>query len=313
MATYKEIHGIKVQYRDSDATAIEGDVWYNSSTGKLKMYASVGSWASGNAINTSRKQMGAAGIFTAGLIFAGETSGFEDASEEFNGSSWTEGDDCNTTGSNLMGCGTQTAALRAGGYNGSYLNKTEEYNGSSWTEVNNMPHNHDSHTGSFGTQTAGLAVTGNQSPGPSTKVGVFEYDGTKWTTGTSVNTAKEAAGGFGTSTTGMIASNNQGTEQWNGSAWTEGADNNTVRYLYGGASGASGTDGMIFGGSGTEAETETWNGTSWTEVADLATARTAGGVGNSSSTAVAAGGGPSIQTTSEEWSYAATAETIAFD
>ena len=39
MANYKEIHGIKVQYRDSDATAVEGDVWYNSAQGTLKMYA----------------------------------------------------------------------------------------------------------------------------------------------------------------------------------------------------------------------------------------------------------------------------------
>ena len=49
MATYKEIHGVNVQYRESDAPEIEGDVWYNSSTGKLRMYASVGSWATGGA------------------------------------------------------------------------------------------------------------------------------------------------------------------------------------------------------------------------------------------------------------------------
>jgi hypothetical protein len=47
MATYKEIHGVKVQYRDSDATAIEGDVWYNRSTGLLKMYSAAGAWSSG--------------------------------------------------------------------------------------------------------------------------------------------------------------------------------------------------------------------------------------------------------------------------
>ena len=58
MATYKEIHGVKVQYRDSDATAIEGDVWYNSSTGLLKMYAAVGSWASGGNLNTARDYVG---------------------------------------------------------------------------------------------------------------------------------------------------------------------------------------------------------------------------------------------------------------
>ena len=54
MATYKEIHGVKVQYRDSDATAIEGDVWYNSSTGKLKMYSGLGAWSSGGNLNTGR-------------------------------------------------------------------------------------------------------------------------------------------------------------------------------------------------------------------------------------------------------------------
>ena len=54
MATYKEIHGVNIQYRDSDATAIEGDVWYNAFAAKLKMYAAAGSWASGNAINTGR-------------------------------------------------------------------------------------------------------------------------------------------------------------------------------------------------------------------------------------------------------------------
>ena len=73
MATYKEIHGVKVQYRDSDATAIEGDVWYNSSTGKLKMYASLGSWATGGALTTARASSGGAGTQTAALAFGGST------------------------------------------------------------------------------------------------------------------------------------------------------------------------------------------------------------------------------------------------
>ena len=55
MATYKEIHGVKVQYRDSDATAIEGDVWYNRSTGKLKMYITAGAWSSGGNINQGKQ------------------------------------------------------------------------------------------------------------------------------------------------------------------------------------------------------------------------------------------------------------------
>ena len=61
MATYKAIHGVKVQYRDSDATAVEGDVWYNKSTGLLKMYGAAGSWATGGNINTARVTLAGAG------------------------------------------------------------------------------------------------------------------------------------------------------------------------------------------------------------------------------------------------------------
>ena len=72
MATYKEIHGVNVQYRDSDATAIEGDVWYNASFGLLKMYAAAGSWASSNAMNSGRgRAVGSAGTQTAGLAMGG--------------------------------------------------------------------------------------------------------------------------------------------------------------------------------------------------------------------------------------------------
>ena len=57
------------------------------------------------------------------------------------------------------------------------------------------------------------------------------------------------------------------------------------------ASGASGTSGLIFGGTGFIAVTQEWNGTSWTEVADLATGRDQlGGTGQSALTALAFGG-----------------------
>ena len=96
MATYKAIHGVNIQYRDSDATVIEGDVWYNSSTGKLKMYSAVGAWASGGNMNTGRKAPGGgAGTLTAGLIFGGGDPDIADA-ETYDGSSWTEVNNLNT-------------------------------------------------------------------------------------------------------------------------------------------------------------------------------------------------------------------------
>ena len=69
MATYKEIHGVKIQYRESDATAVEGDVWYNASAGKLKMFSAVGAWASGGDLNVGRLSAAAAGSQTAALYF----------------------------------------------------------------------------------------------------------------------------------------------------------------------------------------------------------------------------------------------------
>ena len=61
MATYKEIHGINIQSRDSDPTAVEGDVWYNDTKSLLKMFAAAGSWASGGNMNTARGFHGMAG------------------------------------------------------------------------------------------------------------------------------------------------------------------------------------------------------------------------------------------------------------
>ena len=76
MATYKEIHGVKVQYRDSDATAIEGDVWYNRSTGKLKMYSAVGSWASGGTMAIASTNRYGFGTQSAAGMAAGTGSYF---------------------------------------------------------------------------------------------------------------------------------------------------------------------------------------------------------------------------------------------
>ena len=134
MATYKEIHGVKVQYRDSDATAIEGDVWYNASTGLLKMYAAAGAWASGGNLTSAREQLGGSGIQTAGLVFGGNPSAL---TESYNGSTWTEVGDLSTGKANggPSSNGTSTAALYFGGYTTDNSATNESYDGTSWTEL----------------------------------------------------------------------------------------------------------------------------------------------------------------------------------
>ena len=306
MANYKNIKGFSIQYLDSDPpNPIEGQIWFNSTSQTFKGAEAggmaAGTWASAASLNTALRNRAAAGIYTAGLVFGGEPPATANT-EEYNGTSWSEQNDLSTTGYNMLGCGTQTAALRHGGYNGSGLNVTEKYDGTSWTTGNTTPVGINSHTGSFGTQTAALAVSGNQPPG--TVVGVFAYNGTDWTVSASVNTAKEAAGGFGTTTSGLVTGlSGQGTESWDGTSWTEVAEKNTDRALYGGASGTGNTDGLVYGGTPpTTGKTEFWNGTSWTELADMATSRTTSGVGNSSVNALAAAGNlPPVTSATEEW------------
>ena len=167
MANYKEIHGVQVQYRDSDAPEIEGDVWYNASTGKLKMYASLGSWASGDNINTARIENGGCGTSTATLTFGGKvpapsTTGI---TESYNGSTWTETGDLNTArGESGDNIGTQTAALAVGGGpTGGAYEDVESFNGTSWTEITDINTGRWAMGGS-GTTTAAI-VFGGGAPG----------------------------------------------------------------------------------------------------------------------------------------------------
>jgi len=77
MATYKEIRGVNIQSLDSDPTAIIGDVWYNASTSKIKMFSSVGAWSSGGALTTSKSGGTSAGTQTAAIAFGGPSVNVE--------------------------------------------------------------------------------------------------------------------------------------------------------------------------------------------------------------------------------------------
>ena len=205
MATYKEIHGVKVQYRDSDATAIEGDVWYNSSTGKLRMYAALGAWSSGGNLTTGRKSHGSAGTQTANLVYGGDGPTASQAiSETYDGSSWTEVADLNTARANAGGTGTSsTAALSFGGFRDpppGAIAFTELWNGTNWTEVNDMTLANNG-VGGAGTSTAALAFGGN-SPRTITQ----SWNGTNWSNENSLTAGTSFGIGAGTQTLALAVS-----------------------------------------------------------------------------------------------------------
>ena len=204
MATYKAIHGINVQYRASDAPEIEGDVWYNSSTGKLRMYAALGAWSTGATVGTARANPEGADRSTpsAGLIMGGRTSGGAGGgeTEEYDGSSWAEQSDLNVNRWRGGGAGSQTAALSFGGSTAptTHVKTCEQYNGSSWTEVADLADTHPQNTGGFGTQTAAMCVGGF---GISA---VEQWDGSSWSEVSALNAARGSMALCGSSTAGLV-------------------------------------------------------------------------------------------------------------
>ena len=119
-----------------------------------------------------------------------------------------------------------------------------------------------------------------------------QFKGSAWSTGNSMNTARNYHAGAGTQTA-ALAFNGEApppttkTEAYDGTSWTEVNDMNVAKEQRAGA--GTQTSALCCGGaSPVTAETESWDGTNWTEVSDLNTARLSlaqAGVSNTSSLA----------------------------
>ena len=91
-------------------------------------------------------------------------------------------------------------------------------------------------TGS-GTLTAGLIAGGWT--GTANNADSEEYNGTAWTEGNNLNTARRYSGHFGIQTAAVICAGETGvvaaTEEYNGTSWSNGNDVNTPNSHIGGA------------------------------------------------------------------------------
>jgi len=286
MATYYGTYGQKVQYLASDPTDPQvGQVWYNSTSATLKVrgVSTVGVWSSAANMNTGRTTGAASGTQTATLAFGGyhPSTGFQTASESYNGTTWTNTPSLNT-GEYLMGGsqqGTTTAALSfGGGAGGDVTNQTESYNGSSWTIVSNYPGYVRDPVGT-GTQTATLGSGGETHP-PTGPVGatnlVVKYNGSSWTTSTSMPNPWSRHAGTGTQTATLVFGGATPdifnppvalAVSFNGSSWSSIPSMNTARRYLAGA--GSQTAALAFGG--TTNSTENYNGSTWTTISSLIT------------------------------------------
>ena len=156
--------------------------------------------------------------------------------------------------------------------------------------------------GGAGTLTAGLAISGKNTPGPTANIFATtqKYDGTTWTAGNDVNEGRSAANGCGTATAALFTGGNanqtpepwEGSEEYDGTSWTTG---NNLGEARGSLSGAGiQTAAFVAGGrndpGGFPALMETYDGTSWTEVGNLNTARALAGAGGTTTAGVIFGG-----------------------
>ena len=186
---------------------------------------------------------------------------------------------------NTLGCGTTTAALFAAGGQGTPAsNNTQEFNRSintitagAWASAAAMNTARKALGGAYGTTTAGLVAGGHSTP----NAGITdseEFDGSSWTEGPNMNTARGWIACCGTQTAALGAGgytappNTDGsaaTEEYDGSTWTNGG--NLSQEMYGGAGFGTQTAGVKAGGynntlppGNVTTQTEEYDGSSWT-------------------------------------------------
>jgi len=288
MSTYYQIFGGKINVVSSDpSNPIEGQVWFNTTSETLK-YRSInllGTWSSGGNLATSRGGVAGSsnGTQTTAAAFGGNIGGspppsgvVSTATEEYDGTSWTSGGSLSTARSYLGGAGTQTSALAFGGLG---------------------PQGQTGSPGTVRTETE-------------------EYNGTSWTSGGPLGTAKYGVGSCGTQTVALSfggASTNpfinlgpntisNVTQEYDGTTWTAGGNYPTT--ILGAAAAGTQTSALGFGGfaPGAQNITNEYNGTSWTAGGNLGTARYyLGGAGTQTSALGFGGFAPGALTATEAY------------
>ena len=189
MSNYKSIKGTSIkEYSVDPITLPEGQMWFNSYTGKFKIYSDapiLAAWSMANNTPIYAFQNGGFGTQTAAVLAGGkDILAFVDSrfdSYNYDGNVYTASGNLITDRGYLSGAGagTQTAGLISGGYSSGTLGgifSTEEYNGSSWTSGGTMIAAAYEHS-MRGTQTAAVLTNGEN--------GTELYDGTSWTSGSS--------------------------------------------------------------------------------------------------------------------------------
>ena len=237
-------------------------------------------------MGTARYRLSGSGSdSTACLVFGGRfnpPAADKAQTESFDGTSWTETADLATARQQLSGNrGTSSSAIAAGGLPppASQTTDTEEFTQSintitaaAWASGGAL-NTARFGSGQMGSQTAGLVAGGSDLSGKKNES--EEYNGTSWTEGNNLNTARGlmAAGGNSTQTAGLCfggttstGPDNPGvtnaTEEYDGSSWTSVNNMNYSARNLGGL--GTQTSALSAGGVPVLATSGEYDGTNWT-------------------------------------------------
>ena len=323
MANYKELEGFGVQTlaTDPDSAGWVGSIFYNSTSGTFKIVkpggASVGTWASGGNLNTSRYQISGDGSTTAAILAGGDvypsSPRASAITEIYNGTSWTEVNDLNNAAQTSRNFGTVTASIAVNNYP---TVNTEIWNGTSWSNSPTTLNTARFEGSATGISTAGL-YSGGDTPGGAV-ANNETWNGTSWTEVGDLNSGRKTEGS-GSLTSAIVAGGGAAsgappaksalTEIWDGTSWTEVADLNTAR-AENGVAAENNSSAITWCGDTSAparvANVEYYDGTSWTEVADYPlTLRYTGNAGSSSAAlgfgGINDGASPATTTSTNEW------------
>lgn len=243
---------------------------------------------------------------SAGNLWYNSTTSKLNLSYTYVGCVWSTGGPLISATNTTTGAGDITSAISVAYFG----NAVEKYNGSSWSAAsprNNSQANDgvalNCSAGAGTSNTAALFFGGFDENAFSTVSCTEAFNGTSWSSGGAMITARACLGGAGTPTAalGFGGTNDPSpgtytaTEAYNGTSWSTGGNLNSPRSGMGGH-GASNTAALSAGGSGaytgyTNTCTETYNGTSWSTISSLITAIANPGAAGTPTSALIFGGG----------------------
>ena len=279
----------------SDAAAVAGG--YPTATRTIEWDGS--SWSSGGNMNTGRSVFGTFPSAPIDNLTVFGNVNITHDTEIYNGTAWSVGGNL-IQASKMSIAGGNVGGLYAGAESAveTPAPMTQLYQAvcsttmcsaaGAWsvTNKNITPRTALGFSGN-GTQNA-VWLAGGGGPGLASPQGTNAtelYDGTSWTTGNNISTARLGRASTGTQNAGLLAGGfpfTTATEEFDGTTWSGGGSMSNSLYCR--TAGGLQNDAIAFGGSPTQICTEEYNGTSWSSGG--AFPLTPGGVGTKIGNAV---------------------------